>query len=95
MSNKPNQANNLNTALATWCERNSVKPAELAAKAGYTYMYAWRLLNGKVPVTAETLGRFVLAYGTDAAAEVIELAKLTIDTLPSPEGAQAVPVVLV
>lgn len=93
MSNKPNEPNNLNTALATWCERNGVKPADLAAKTNYTYMYAWRLLNNKVPVTPETLGRFVLAFGLEAAGEVIDLAKLSTDTLPHPKGAQAVPVV--
>lgn len=93
MSNKPNEPNNLNTALATWCERNGIKATELAASAGYTYMYAWRLLNGKVPVTPETLGRFVLGFGLAAAGEVLELANMTTDTLPHPEGAQAVPVV--
>lgn len=42
---------------------------------GFSYMHTWRLLTGKSPVTAETLGRFVLAYGHEAVGELISLAE--------------------
>ncbi len=95
MSNKSTEPNNLNTALATWCQRHGVKTADLASATGYTYVYAWRLLAGRVPVTAETLGRFVLAYGTEAASQVLALANHPTETLPAPHGAQTVSVVSV
>lgn len=93
MSNKPTEPNNLNTALQTWCQARQVDATALAKSMGFTYFHAWRLLAGKSPVTPETLGRFVLAYGPEAAGEVVKLAGLAITTLPHPTGAQIVPLV--
>ena len=76
MSNKPTEPNNLNTALLAWCQANQVDATSLAKSTGFTYLHAWRLLSGNSPVTAETLGRFVLAYGAQAAGELVTLAEL-------------------
>ena len=78
MSNKPTEPNNLNTALLAWCQANQVDATSLAKSTGFTYLHAWRLLSGNSPVTAETLGRFVLAYGAQAAGELVTLAELNI-----------------
>jgi hypothetical protein len=76
VSNKPTEPNNLNTALLAWCQANQVDATSLAKSTGFTYLHAWRLLSGNSPVTAETLGRFVLAYGAQAAGELVTLAEL-------------------
>lgn len=83
----------LKTALNAWAEQNHVRPSAFARALGYTPAYGWSLLRGQAEVTPEMFGRFVLAYGTDAAAEVIKLAGLQTTDLPRPAGAQVVPVV--
>jgi hypothetical protein len=77
MSNKGTEPNRLNIALLAWCQEHAVDATALAKGMGFTYFHAWRLLSGKSPVTAETLGRFVLTYGAEAAGEVVALAGLT------------------
>lgn len=83
---------NLKTALTAWAEQNNVRPSAFARALGYTPSYGWSLLRGQADVTPEMFGRFVLAYGTEAAEEVLKLAGLKTSTLPRPQGAQAVPV---
>jgi hypothetical protein len=93
VSNKPTEPNNLNTALLSWCQRNRIDATSLAKSTGFTYLHAWRLLSGNSPVTAETLGRFVLAYGAEAAGELVTMAGLNsaaVTTLPHPTNAQPV-----
>lgn len=95
MSNKTNEPNNLNVALLSWCQAHEVNATALSKGMGFTYFHAWRLLTGKSPVTAETLGRFVLAYGPEAAGEIVKLAGLCITSLPYPASAQIVPVITI
>ena len=47
----------------------------------YAYATAWDLIRGKRPFTQEAFGRFALAYGTDAAAELLALAELPRDAV--------------
>lgn len=84
---------NLKTALNAWAEQNNVRPSAFARALGYTPSYGWSLLRGQADVTPEMFGRFVLAYGTDAAESVMKLAGLKTSSLSHPKGAQAVPVV--
>jgi len=84
---------NLKTALSAWAELNKVRPSAFARAMGYTPAYGWSLLRGQAEVTTEMFGRFVLAYGTEAAEEVLKLAGLQAETLPHPADAQAVPVI--
>jgi hypothetical protein len=53
---------------------------QFADAMGYKYPNAWGILRGKVPVTVECVGRFVLAYGTGATAEMLALAGMTDET---------------
>lgn len=78
MTNKTKQPQpKLNLALLAWCQQQNIDAAALSKKLEITYTHAWRLLAGKSPVTAETLGRIVLAYGSNPAGEIVELAGLT------------------
>jgi hypothetical protein len=83
----------LKTALKAWAEQHNVRPSAFARALGYTPSYGWSLLRGQADVTPEMFGRFVLAYGTEAAEAVMQLAGLQTSALPQPQGAQAVPVV--
>jgi hypothetical protein len=89
------QEKNLSQGLREYCEKHGVGAPALAAQLNYGYQHAWRLLAGLSPVTAETFGRFVLAYGFDAAQELLSLAGVATDTLPHADDAQVVPVVFV
>ena len=70
----------LTTALQKYCLANGLHNGRnydyrtLSARMGFQYQRAWDLLNGKVPVTVEVLGRFLLAFGPDASAELLALA---------------------
>lgn len=70
----------LTTALQKYCMANGLHTGKkydyrtLAAKMNFGYQRAWNLLNGKAPVTVEVLGRFLLAFGADASADLLELA---------------------
>lgn len=76
MSDSPiSKRSDLNAGLSIWCRLKGVDASTFAAQTGFSYMHAWRLLSGKSPVTAETLGRFVLAYGHEAVGELISLAE--------------------
>jgi hypothetical protein len=92
-STKNNQ--NLSTGLLAYCQAHNVDAPLLSDKLGYGYQHAWRLLAGISPVTAETVGRFVLGFGTEATDELLDLAGITTDSLPHADDAQVVPVVLV
>lgn len=56
--------------LQGWAERNGVSPADFSRATGYSYNYAYQLLRGSAPVTNDTLGRIVRAYGADVAAQI-------------------------
>lgn len=59
-----------NQALVEWARLNRVNPAQLAKKAGFSYSYAWSLLNGDKPVTVETFGRLAVVFGSDSLRDV-------------------------
>ena len=88
----------LKSGLVLWASAHEVKPVDFADKMGYAYATAWDLLRGKRPYTPEAFGRFALAYGTEAAKELMELAELPdgIDVEGiSTEGSLIVPLVTV
>jgi plasmid maintenance system antidote protein VapI len=60
--------------LQKWADRNFIRPADFARKMGYSYNHAYQLLRGEENVTADMLGRIVITYGPDAAAEILKLA---------------------
>ena len=70
----------LTTALQEYCRANGLHTGKkfdyrtLAARMKFGYQRAWNLLNGKAPVTVEVLGRFLLAFGPDASADLLNLA---------------------
>ena len=65
----------LKTALRTWVEKKNLTAAQFGRDMNYLDpSYGWALLRGKAVVTSECLGRFVLAYGGTAAAELLLLA---------------------
>jgi hypothetical protein len=66
----------LKSGLVLWADAHDIKPVTFAKTMQYAYATAWDLLRGKRPFTPEAFGRFVIAYGTKAAAELMELAKL-------------------
>ena len=59
-----------------------------ARAMGYTPSYGWSLLRGQADMTPEAFGRFVLAYGTDAAEQVMQMAGLRTENLPCSNGTQ-------
>lgn len=65
---------NLKPGLIQWSRKHGVTPAVFAGKMNYAYATAWDLLRGKRHFTQEAFGRFAIAYGTDAAAELLKLA---------------------
>lgn len=88
----------LKSGLVLWATEHDVKPVHFAEKMNYAYATAWDLLRGKRPFTPEAFGRFAIAYGTAAAAELMKLAELPdgVDVDPiSTEGAYVVPAVTV
>ena len=84
---------NLKTALNAWAEQNNVRPSAFARAMGYTPSYGWSLLRGQADVTPEAFGRFVLAYGVEAAEQVMKMAGLRTENLPRSESAQILPTV--
>lgn len=64
----------LKSALPTWCEKNDISITKFAEKMGYTYAHAWSILRGKVPVSVTVVGQFVLAFGLEAARELLDSA---------------------
>jgi len=64
----------LKQGLIQWSRKHGVTPAVFAGKMNYAYATAWDLLRGKRYFTQEAFGRFAIAYGTDAAAELLKLA---------------------
>jgi transcriptional regulator with XRE-family HTH domain len=57
-------------ALQNWATDNGVTPAAFAEKTGFSYQHAWNLLKGSTYPTDATLGRFVMAYGAEAAKKI-------------------------
>lgn len=67
----------LKRGLTRWARKHGITPVAFAGKVNYAYATAWVLIRGKRPFTQEAFGRFAIAYGTDAAAELLALAGLT------------------
>lgn len=67
--------NALKLALQQWLDEQGLKIPEFANRMGYSYMHAYQLVRGNGKVTAETLGRIVLYYSPEAAAEIKNLAE--------------------
>ena len=57
-------------ALQNWATDNGVTPAAFAEKTGFSYQHSWNLLKGSTCPTDATLGRFLMAYGADAARKI-------------------------
>ena len=74
----------LKRGLIHWSRKHEVTPAAFAARMSYAYATAWDLLRGKRQFTKEAFGRFAIAYGTDAAAELLKLADVPQN--PEEEG---------
>jgi plasmid maintenance system antidote protein VapI len=53
-------------ALREWAQANGMNAAKFSRASGFSYMYAWMLLNGDKAITSETFGRLVLAFGSEA-----------------------------
>lgn len=84
---------NLKTAMAQWVEQQGIRPVDFARRMGYSSAYGWSLLRGQAEVTSETLGRFLVAYGSQAAGEVLALAGVvSTETLPASANATTIPV---
>lgn len=66
----------LKQGLTRWSRKYEVTPVAFAARMNYAYATAWDLIRGKRQFTQEAFGRFAIAYGTDAAAELLSLAEL-------------------
>ena len=64
----------LKDGLIVWVEKHNIRITDFAFEMEYTYKHAWSILRGGSPFTSEAFGRFVLAYGTDAACELLALA---------------------
>jgi hypothetical protein len=71
---------NLKAGLTRWSQKHAVTPAAFAGKMNYAYATAWDLIRGKRQFTQEAFGRFAIAYGTDAAAELLALAEIPADS---------------
>lgn len=69
----------LNYGLLAWRDKYDVEVSAFSKKMKYSYVYAWKLLRGKQNFTAEAFGRFALAYGTDQAQELLDLASVHND----------------
>lgn len=98
MTELTNDESKLKSGLVLWTSSHDIKPVAFAEKMGYAYATAWDLLRGKRPFTPEAFGRFSIAYGTAAAAELLKLAEIPdgVDVSPiSAVGASVVPVVTV
>lgn len=72
---EPIQQEAIKRALRTWCEGRNIRPAQFGRDMGYrSSTFGWALLRGAGVVTMDCLGRFLLAYGGQAADEVLALA---------------------
>ena len=77
---------NLKRGLVRWSQKYGVTPAAFAGKMNYAYATAWDLIRGKRQFTQEAFGRFAIAYGTDAAAELLALADIPMNSEGEYEG---------
>lgn len=69
----------LKQGLIRWSQKYGVTPAAFARRMKYAYATAWDLIRGKRQFTQEAFGRFAIAYGTDAAAELLALAEIPVN----------------
>jgi len=58
-------------ALIAWAKANGVTPPQFTKTMGYSYNHAYQLLRGNSDVTFDLLGRFTVAYGPDAASQLM------------------------
>ena len=77
---------NLKWGLIQWSRKYGVTPAAFAGRMKYAYATAWDLIRGKRQFTQEAFGRFAIAYGTDAAAELLSLADMPMNAEGEGEG---------
>ena len=74
-------------ALVQWAKLNSITPAKLSEKTGYSYMHCWSLLRGNTEITAGTLGWLTLAFGAESVAEIAEAMRADMQDAPAaPNG---------
>lgn len=66
----------MSKALAVWAKRNSIRPVDFAKAMGWSYTYAWTVLNGDKPLTPSAYGQFIIAYDIDALNELFRIAGL-------------------
>lgn len=66
-------------ALQQWANQNGITPPDFARTMGYSYNHAYQLLRGEAEVKIEMLGRFVVAYGTEASKPIAEAFSLHTD----------------
>lgn len=64
-------------ALQIWAKQRNLTPTQFAKDTKYSYAYAWSILSGEADITLETLGRIVVAYGSDSVISVIKAFKST------------------
>ncbi len=57
-------------ALQKWADENGITPGAFSEKTGFSYQHSWNLLKGSTSPTDATLGRFVMAYGAEAAKKI-------------------------
>lgn len=76
----------LKQGLIRWSRKYEVTPAAFAGRMNYAYATAWDLIRGKRQFTQEAFGRFAIAYGTDAAAELLALAEMSTHLEREDEG---------
>lgn len=86
------KSQNLNNALKAWCKSQGISAPNFGRRIGYTEQHAYRLLNGAAPVTAETIGRFVVTFGPDASRAWLELAGWQTQAIPGPQEKGDLPV---
>ena len=66
----------LKQGLTRWSQKHGVTPAAFTGRMNYAYATARDLIRGKRQFTQEAFGRFAIAYGTDAVAELLSLAEM-------------------
>lgn len=63
-------------ALAVWAKRKRIRAVDFEDAMGWSYSYAWGVLNGKTLFTRAAYGQFIHAYGMDELQELFRIAGL-------------------
>lgn len=75
----PETHTKLERGLIRWMRRHEVTPENFAGRMSHACATAWDPLRGKGLFIEQAFGRFALAYGTDAAAELLSLGEPPLD----------------